>query len=279
MPKRQGAFEDLLVIASKLPWQVGVGLAVASGLIFHLAAAVFSLPANVTHSGQWGSVIVRAGIHTFASLLQFIVPATFVFGALASVLIRSRAGALIQKARANPTMALASMRWRDFERLVGEAFLQRGYAVTGFGGSGPDGGVDLGLAKNGERFLVQCKHWRNRQVDVTVVRELHGVISAHGAHGGFVVTGGQFTKEARKFAESTKIELIDGKALGELIGNASTAVPARIPATYVTRTSPPACPCCGSTMVQREAKQGKFAGRSFWGCGNYPKCTGVVDIS
>jgi Restriction endonuclease len=34
-----------------------------------------------------------------------------------------------------------------------------------------DGGVDLGLTKDGQRYLVQCKHWLKRQVGVTVVRE------------------------------------------------------------------------------------------------------------
>jgi restriction system protein len=66
---------------------------------------------------------------------------------------------------------------------------------------------------------VQCKHWRKRQVGVTVVRELNGVVSAHGAHGGFVVTGGEFTREAREFAESCGIKLIDGRKLEELIGD------------------------------------------------------------
>src|SRR5271167_1201103 len=121
MARRQGAFEDLMVFASKLPWQLGLGIAVAA----------------------------------------------------ASFLIRSRSGALYKRTQADPATALASMRWGDFERLVGEAFRLRGYAVTGFGGRGPDGGVDLGLSKNGQRFLVQCKHWRNRQVGVTVVRELN----------------------------------------------------------------------------------------------------------
>jgi restriction system protein len=117
-----------------------------------------------------------------------------------------------------PSTTAASMSWSDFERLIGEGFRRRGYAVTGFGGPGPAGGVDLGLMKNGERFLVQCKHWRKRQVGVTVVRELKGVIAAHGAHGGFLVTGGEFTKEAREFADSCKVRLIDGASLDELIG-------------------------------------------------------------
>ena len=108
--------------------------------------------------------------------------------------------------------------WRELERLVGDMFRQRGFKVTGFGGHGPDGGVDLGLSKGGERFLVQCKHWKKQQVGVTVVRDLYGIISAQRAHGGFVVTGGQFTREARELAKTCRIELIDGRELEELIG-------------------------------------------------------------
>lgn len=161
------------------------------------------------------------------------------------------------------------MSWRDFERLIGETFQAQGFTVTGFGGRGPDGGVDLGLAKNGERYLVQCKHWRKQQVGVTVIRELNGVIAAQGAHGGFVVTGGQFTGEAREFARQTKITLIDGDALRGLTG-------VRSPVARPARDTTPSCPRCGASMVKREARKGQFAGQHFWGCRQYPKCTGIV---
>lgn len=39
-----------------------------------------------------------------------------------------------------------------------------------------DGGVGLELMKAGERYLVQAKHWRAKQVPVEVVRELAGVM-------------------------------------------------------------------------------------------------------
>jgi restriction system protein len=165
------------------------------------------------------------------------------------------------------------MSWREFERLVGEAFRQRGYVVTGFGGSGPDGGVDLALMKNGERFLVQCKHWRKDQVGVTVVRELNGVMAAMDAHGGYVVTGGQFTREAREFARGTDIELMDGEALENLIGCVRLSVPRTEPKSI------PSCPKCGAGMVEREATRGEFIGKHFWGCQQYPRCNGIVPIS
>ena len=140
------------------------------------------------------------------------------FNRLLGIVKQSRAKSRLGGARASPGVALAGMSWRDFERLVSGAFRRRGFTVTGFGGSGPDGGVDLGLVKNGERFLVQCRHWRREQVGVPAVQELDGVIAAVGARGGFVVTGGQFTREARELSQKTRIELIDGCALEKLIG-------------------------------------------------------------
>jgi restriction system protein len=110
----------------------------------------------------------------------------------------------------------AALGWRDFERLVGEAFRLRGFTVTGFGASVSDGGV-LGLAKDGERFLVQCKHWRKPQVDVTAIRELSATIRAVGASGGYVITAGRFTSEARTLANTCRIGLIDELGCAALI--------------------------------------------------------------
>jgi restriction system protein len=146
-------------------------------------------------------------------------------------------------------------------------------------GQGPDGGVDLGLTKDGRRFLVQCKHWRKRQVGVTVVRELNGVVSAQGAHGGFVVTGSAFTQEARHFANACGIKLIDGPTLEKLIGDIPSRNSAAESGVAVVTASKPMCPQCGTAMIQRTAKTGQFAGQPFWGCARYPKCRGILKIS
>jgi restriction system protein len=279
MARRRGSFDDLMEIGSKLPWQFGVGLAVVSGLAFHFVAAAFSQPPKVSSTAELGSAVVQQGIHTISYFLQFIVPAGLLIGALASYFKRSRSRSLFSAAVASPRVAVASMNWRDFERMVGEVFRRQGFTVTGFGGNGPDGGVDLGLSRNGQRFLVQCKHWRKRQVGVTVIRELNGVMSAQGVHGGFVVTGGEFTREAREFAGTTKIELIDGPALEELIGTWRAAEAAPTTHIKVASDTAPLCPRCGASMVERKAGRGKFTGKAFWGCQQYPKCSGIVQIS
>ncbi len=38
------------------------------------------------------------------------------------------------------------------------------------------------------------------------------------------------------------------------------------------------CPKCGGATRRRTARRGKFAGREFWGCANYPSCDGAQSI-
>lgn len=42
--------------------------------------------------------------------------------------------------------------------------------------------------------------------------------------------------------------------------------------------SSPACPDCSSDMILRTAKRGSNAGNQFWGCSNFPRCKGIVNI-
>jgi len=181
---------------------------------------------------------------------------------------------------------------------VGEAFRLQGYEVSELGGAGPDGGVDLVLRKDKEKFLVQCKHWKAFKVGVQVVRELYGVMAAQGAAGGFVVTSGTFTEEAVTFASGRNVRLVDGPKLFGLIqqaraaraqpGQASRAARAgraevpvqERPVTPFVDTAFAAplamtCPSCSCPMIRRVARRGDNAGQLFWGCTSYPLCRGT----
>jgi restriction system protein len=166
--------------------------------------------------------------------------------------------------------------------LVEEGFRHRGFEVTERGGAAPDGGVDLVLPRGHERFLVQCKQWRARQVSVSVVRELYGVMAAERVAGGYVVTSGRFTKDAKEFASGRNIELIDGTGLDGLLRDGRRAAPALVrPMDIATPPAKgaPTCPKCKTPMVTRTAKKGSNVGGSFWGCAQYPKCRHTVAIA
>ncbi len=168
--------------------------------------------------------------------------------------------------------SLRAMTWQDFERLVGEAYRRQGYVVEEFGGSAPDGGVDLVLHRAGGKVVVQCKRWKSTQVGVALIREFFGVTIAERAERGIFVTTGTFTPDAAEFARGKPLELVDGTRLAALVAGLQPNK------TIPAETAALVCPKCGGEMARRLAKRGANAGGEFWGCVRYPKCSGTRDI-
>ena len=275
--RRTELLEDLLEIAAMLPWWVGLILAVLTYWPLHHYASA-EVPASVA-PGQLGQLVTGQFIKTLASVGQYLIPGALAVGAAASFLGRRKRAALVTDLGGDPSGGtLRSMSWQDFELLVGELFRRRGYTVLETGGGGADGGVDLKLRKDKELFLVQCKQWRAYKVSVSVVRELLGAMVAEGAAGGFVVTSGTFTAEARDFAKGRNVELIDGAGLSAMIGKVRRSPVTAQPSAGTAESSEPLCPVCGRPMVRRVARRGTKAGQAFWGCSSYPQCRGVRAI-
>jgi restriction system protein len=282
MGRRKGELTLLMEVASKWPWKVSAALVPISYVVCHSIAAAVNPPGQTTGLSDMGSVVVRAYIHTFAAFLQYIFPMIFLVTAVVSFVRRSRSVRLLDAVRSDPKTDVSALSWQDFESLVGEGFRYRGFVVTERGGAAPDGGVDLALARGRERFLVQCKQWRAQQVNVSVVRELYGVMAAERVAGGYVVTSGTFTKDAKEFAAGRNIELIDGKGLDGLLRVGQKTVPAVVIGKVgvdSTKECAPLCPKCKTPMVTRTAKKGSNVGGSFWGCTQYPKCRHTVAMA
>jgi restriction system protein len=121
--------------------------------------------------------------------------------------------------------SLRRMNWRQFEQLAGEAFRRQGYTVEETGLGGPDGGTDLVLRRNGQITLVQCKQWQNRQVGVSVVREMYGLLMHRRASAVKIVALGDYTADARRFADGKPIELIHGDELIAMVHSLQSAKP------------------------------------------------------
>jgi restriction system protein len=274
--RRSGAAQDVVNITSRLPWWAGVVAALVAFVALRLVAGVeVPVPAGSKQIG--GAVIVQA-VRSVAFLGQWIVPALFLVGAAVSYFKQRKRAALHgEVARRGRLSAFADMSWQDFERVVGEYFRRRGFNVAETGGGGADGGVDIALNRGSDRYLVQCKHWRALRVGVEPVRELYGVIHARRSAGGFVVTSGSFTDEAKRFAEGREIELIDGAALAGAIRQqmAPTRIEPTLGAIGETANATPACPICRSPMQLRKASRGAGAAQAFWGCSRFPACRGT----
>lgn len=275
-------FEDLVFIATRLPWWASLLIALTAWLFFHSVAT--SPPPTITDPKQFASAMTGQMWRTFALFLQYIVPVAFIFGAIGSVFARAKRRKLIDDVASatRPGKTVEGIGWQQFEQLVGEAFRRQGFSVSETGGNGPDGGIDLVLRKGSEKHLVQCKQWKATKVGVAVVREFFGLIAAEGAAGGFVVTSSTFTSDAKAFASGRNIRLVEGAELKRWIAASRTAqanppVPTPVKTNFLpAQASAPSCPVCNSAMQKRVAKRGSNIGNEFWGCSQYPKCRGVV---
>jgi len=170
--------------------------------------------------------------------------------------------------------SIRRLNWQEFERLLGEAYRRQGFDVIQRGGPVGDGGADLELRKNGEKLLVQAKHWKTWVVRLPQVRELWGAVADEHADGGIFVTSGTFTNDARAWTKDKNLTLVDGDELAQMI----TAVQNTRP-SWATAEQHRACQRCGRPMVVRTAKRGRGSGQSFWACTGYPTCRYTEPIS
>lgn len=274
--RKKSLLEDLLEIATILPWKIDIAIAVAAYFGLHGIAATEVVA--TAQPGNIGKLVGAQLLQTLASVGQYLIPIVFLAGAAFSMSGRKKREHLLSQTKQRGKQnALLDMSWREFEMLVGEVFRQRGFTVLETGGNGPDGGIDLILKKNNETHLVQCKQWKAFKVGVNIVRELFGVMAAKGAVSGFVVTSGVFTNEAKEFAAGRNIELIDGAKLTQLVNGVKARSAATQQAGY-REENQPSCPKCGNAMSRRMARQGSNAGKEFWGCSQFPSCKGIRSI-
>ncbi len=77
--KRQSFLENVVEIVSKLPWTVGLVLALVSYLVLHAVAGIqFDQPAKV---GIMGSSMLKQFVVIFAAIGQVLLPFCFLIGA------------------------------------------------------------------------------------------------------------------------------------------------------------------------------------------------------
>lgn len=257
-----------------LPWPVGLAVGALGFFVIGQGIPVWF--------ARQGGPLSRAfaGAAQPFSLLAWVFVAMCALAAFASFRDAQRKRRLFDTRTGLDS--IAALGWRDFERLVGEAFRRRGYVVEETGLGGADGGIDLILRRDGRRVLVQCKQWRRERVPVNVVREMYGLLGHHRADEVRIAALGGFTPDAERFAQGKPIELINGPALLEMsrgvqAGESERKIAERIEPRFEAAAGipveAPACPKCGMSMVQRINRR---SGNRFWGCGNFPVCRGTL---
>jgi HJR/Mrr/RecB family endonuclease len=162
---------------------------------------------------------------------------------------------------------LRKIDWFQFEKLMELIYRHRGYSVTRLGGANPDGGVDLIISRDNEKFLVQCKQWRKWKVGVKEMREFFGALSDQKENKGIYITLQGYTEQARLFATKHGIELFDESHLIQMLEGSGLTYSREVTELFTSKEK--CCPKCGQKMVVRTARA---SGNQFWGCSTFPRC-------
>lgn len=218
--------------------------------------------------------------------------------------VREQEAERLRKTIALSLDELRSLRPQKFEDQIAQMFERLGYSVEQTPYSN-DHGRDAILWKGREKFLLECKRYGDsNQSGRPDLQKFHSAIVTDKAKRGFFVTSSGFSREAKAFAATEPIDLVDGPELVRLMfesranavqdDNYSSVCkecgdvvehylrsPKNIMCRHghpVTPTlsindllvrsgGPPTCVRCGAPMRSINGKHGKF-----WGCTKYPEC-------
>ena len=162
---------------------------------------------------------------------------------------------------------------RAFEKAVGELFRDLGYSATVTQPSG-DGGVDVRHEKDGETTLIQCKAERHR-VSRGVLKAILEVGEARLADHVTVASTTGFADKAKRYAADYVIDLYGPEELAELGARAKENLYRDVGNLVIESMNAPSCPDCGKMMLERRPHHSV---QPFWGCSDYPRCTGIRSI-
>jgi restriction system protein len=253
-PKEKSPLDEVLEQFEQLPATAGLVTAAALGLV-GLALPILIAGGS---AGVWRSIF-----WLFAAVVLLFT---------ASGAVRRR----LDRNRFDSTVKLEDLTWSQFEGYLAEYFRRRGASVTYRGGSSADGGVDLVVDDASGRRIVQAKHWKTRRVGVDRLRALWGVLEDERAQGAVVVTSGDFTPDALRFAEGKRLELIGGDQLRRLVSEVKGTTPQDVPTAPTSET----CPQCGRGTLQKKlARRGPNAGSYFIACNRFPECRYTRNVS
>lgn len=109
------------------------------------------------------------------------------------------------------------------------------------------------------------------------VREFLGALTDAGIQRGIFITLRGYTGEAKPLTDKHGIEIVNETGWAAML----KATDARFdPAGLeILRDTRKFCPKCERAMVLRTSRQGRDAGRQFWGCSAYPRCRFTLAVT
>jgi restriction system protein len=178
-----------------------------------------SLFAILLRSPWWISFVIALVFGLAAKAL--LPPEYFVFGALGGFPFVVIGAISAWKQLSAPSTAhvpdtlarLGALSSRDFSAAIEQAFTGQGYEVQRIDGTA----ADFSLSKSGRTTLLSCKRWKAARLGVEPFQNLEAARDAREADDSLCITTGEVTDNARQFAASHGIAVMQGTELAHLL--------------------------------------------------------------
>jgi hypothetical protein len=231
-----------------------------------------SFQPRATEGGQEYWMVALAAALAFGGLCALFVEKQWI-GAFApqpqEVAFLSTVSPRIPARAATISDQLYAIDWFQFETVAARILEADGWAVQKSGGANPDGGADVLATRNGQKAVVQCKHWRRWEIRPKIIRELLGTKTSaqFTADEAILFTLSECTEAALKCAGENNVTIYDAGTIEAAIERLGIE---RFP--ELTNPDNKRCPKCGAPMVLRDKME-----TPFWGCSTYPRCYGKIE--
>jgi restriction system protein len=199
---------NIIEFLSQVPWWFYVSISCLAYILLAFIVPLFE---------QQGSILNELHVSigsTFAPLIALALLAPASFSLLNSSRKKKKLHDLQKEIQATQTLSR-----KQFENLVVDTYTRLGYLALEHKTFEGDQGIDLILRKSANLYLVRCRNWQSRQIELDVIKRMYSLMYDRQASGAIIITSGTFSRDAIRFAADKPIDLIDGIQLMELIGS------------------------------------------------------------
>ena len=178
---------SLFAVLLRSPWWISFLVAVVIGLV-----ATVSLPV------QYRALAIFSGTPFFiigcmAAWRQWHTPST---------------------GKTNAALAVAAqMPSAEFLAALTDGFRRQGYTITPYAGRG----ADFEAERSGHITLIACRRWKAARHGAEPLRELHAAAARREAQDCIYIALNEVSDNARRFAVTAKIDIVQGVRLAQLV--------------------------------------------------------------
>jgi restriction system protein len=178
---------------------------------------------------------------------------------------------------------MKNMDWREFEKFIAFVFQKKWFKAKERKWRN-DWGIDVDATKNGEKYGIQCKKWKEYKIWVVELRAFVWAIDWEWRNVKWIyITTSKLTIEAEKYLQKVedRVELWDASNLEEYIKEYTTWIKFPVEENNTQEnhnTKKITCEKCWWEMIIKEAQKWNYKWKKFYWCSNFPKCKNIINI-